>query len=52
MIREEYNTQYITFLAPNLSDKNPPNARITPLGKLNAEASIPPKTKEVLYTFT
>ena len=44
---EEPKTQYITVLAPYLSDKYPPNALITPDGKLNIVANIPPITREV-----
>ncbi|MNQ88200.1 hypothetical protein D3C85_1034560 [compost metagenome] len=44
---EVLNTQYITFLAPNLSDKNPPKARIIPAGKLKQVVNSPPKIKVV-----
>ncbi|MNS53952.1 hypothetical protein D3C72_867270 [compost metagenome] len=46
------STQYITCRAPNLSDSQPPAARITPEGRLNMDAKIPAKTNETWYTFT
>ena len=46
------STQYITFLAPHLSDTHPPKALITPEGKLNNAAKMPAVTRDAAYTLT
>ena len=47
MITDDPSTQYMTFLAPNLSDNQPPAARITPEGKLNNAANMPAVTSGI-----
>ena len=44
---ERPNTQYITARAPNLSDIQPPAARITPEGKLKTAVNVPASTTVV-----
>ncbi len=47
LIRTEApSTQYMTLRPPNLSDIQPPRARITPDGRLNAEAKMPAVTSD------
>ena len=50
--KEEPSTQYMTRLAPILSDIHPPSARITPEGKLNAAARKPAITRPMPYPST